>query len=205
MLLALALGSCSPKAEKKAPPTVDPKILISCEGIGEVKLKDSYADLQKKFGDSVLSEHVNNIAGTFTTLWRNQPGQINVYWVEKEKPFKTIKYIEATDAMAPYLTKDSIGVGMSMRDLVRKNGGMALTFVNFYGDDNPGLIKDYNNGELPKNNPCFEGILEYTGQKPIDVNEFRAFQAQKEVKSFDRILNRIDVVLSTIRIRNDKK
>jgi hypothetical protein len=137
-------------------------------------------------------------------LWQDDPRQINIFWEEKAAPYKTIRYMEAIDGMSPYMTKDSIAVGMPLRDLVKKNGGMALTFKNFYKDQDPGLIKDYNNGEIPKNNPCFVGVLEYTGQKPIDVNEFRQFQALDEVKSFDRILNRIDVVLSTIRIAAKK-
>ena len=199
LLLFIAIFGCNAKTEKKVE-TIDPKILISCEGVGDVKLKDTYADLQKKLGDSVLSDHENNVAGKFTSVWENDPRHINIYWNESEAPLKTIKYIDIVDAMSPYMTKDSIGVGMSMKDLVRKNGGMALTFKNFSAMSEPGVIKGFNNGEIPTSNPCFAGILEWTDQKPIDVNEMREFQAQQEVKSFDRILQRYDVVLSTIRI-----
>ncbi|MBC8052694.1 MAG: hypothetical protein H7Y13_06490 [Sphingobacteriaceae bacterium] len=198
-LLIVAFFACNPKNEQKVE-SIDPKLLISCEGIGDVKLSDSYADLQKKFGDSVLSEHENNVAGIFTSIWDASPKQINIYWNEKTAPFKTIKYIEVIDKLAPYMTKDSIMLGMSIKDLVKKNAGMALTFRNFDAS-NGGYITGYNNGDLPKNIPCFEGILEWTGQKPIDINELREFQAQEEVKSFDRILQRMSVELSTIRIR----
>jgi hypothetical protein len=199
LLLFIVLFGCNEKTEKKVE-TIDPKFLISCEGVGVVKLKDTYSDLQKKLGDSVLSAHENNVAGKFTSVWADDPRQLNIYWKETEAPFKTIKYIDIIDAMSPYMTKDSIGVGMSMKDLVRKNGGMALTFKNFSAMREPGVIKGFNNGEIPTSNPCFGGILEWTDQKPIDVNEMREFQAQDEVKSFDRILQRYDVILSTIRI-----
>jgi len=199
LLLFVALVSCNSNTEKKVE-TLDPKLLISCEGIGEVKLTDSYADLQKKFGDSILSAHENNIRGKYTTLWENDPKQINVYWAEQQEPFKTVKYLEITDSMSPYMTIDTIVIGTPLKDLVKKNGGMALTFKNFSANTEPGLIKDYNNGEIPTKNPCFGGTLEWTGQKAIDVNELREFQEQQEVKSFDRILQRYDVVLSSITI-----
>ena len=204
IVLFFAVAGCESKTEKKVEEKIDPKLLINCEGIGEVKLTDSYADLQKKFGDTALSAHENNVAGKFTSIWENSPKHINVYWKEDSEPFKTIRYMEAIDGMSPYMTIDSIGVGITLRDLVKKNGNMAITFRNFYTDNSPGLILGYNNGEIPKNNPCFEGILEWTGQKPIDVNEFRAFQELEEVKSFERVLQRIDVVLSAIRVSNKK-
>lgn len=199
LFCAAAFTGCETKTEKKVVESIDPKFLITCEGIGEVKLKDTYEDLQKKFGDTALSAHENNVRGRFTSIWENSPKQINVYWKEKSAPFKTINYIEAVEKGSPYMTKDSISIGMSIRELVKKNNGMALTLRNF-SFDNPGYITGYNNGNLLDNNPCFEGILEWTGQDPIDIKELRAFQAQEEVKSFDRVLQRMDVELSTIRV-----
>ncbi|MFD2163947.1 hypothetical protein ACFSJU_16175 [Paradesertivirga mongoliensis] len=204
LCLALAVAvfaSCGQKKTTEKVESIDPKVLISCEGIGQVKLTDSHADLEKKFGDSVLTEHENNLAGKFTSVWENSPEHINVYWKEKQAPFKTIRYVEAVDKMSPYMTKDSITVGMSIRDLVRKNNNMALTFKNFTSSD-PGLITGFNNGDIPKTNPCFGGILEWEGQKPIDIKELRAFQARDEVKSFDQILQRMDIALGAIRLTN---
>lgn len=200
VLLFVALVGCNSKTEKKAAEAIDPKLLISCEGIGDAKLTDTYADLQTKFGDSVLSAHENNVRGKYTTIWESDPRQINIYWVEQQEPFKTVRYMEVTDGMAPYMTADSIAVGMPLKELVKKNNGMALTFKNFSANTEPGVIREYNNGDIPIKNPCFGGTLEWTGQKAIDVNELRAFQEQQEVKSFDRILQRYDVVLSSITI-----
>lgn len=204
ILFVFVFISCKQAAKKEVVATVDPKTLISCDGIGEVKLTDSYEALVKKFGKEALSEHENTVAGKFTSLWENQPKQINIYWNEPEQPFKTIKYIEAVDAMSPYMTADSIGVGMSLRDLVRKNGNMAITFTNFLADRNPGQIRDFTNGDINNTNPCLEGAFQDNGQKPIDVEEYTKFQAQEEVKSFQSILNRIDVTLGVIRISSKK-
>lgn len=202
LVLAVAVfASCEPKKVAEKAESIDPKALISCEGIGLVKLTDSHADLEKKFGDSVLTEHENNVAGKFTSIWENSPEHINIYWKEKQAPFTTIKFMEAVDKMAPYMTQDSITIGMSMRDLVRKNNNMALTFKNFTSSD-PGLITGFNNGDLPKTNPCFGGILEWEGQKPIDIKELMAFQAKDEVKSFEQILQRMDIALGAIRLTN---
>ncbi len=198
--ICLIVFGCTPKTEKKAQvKQLDPRILITCEGIGEVKLSYSHADLEKKFGDAI-SEHENNIRGKYTSLWEHDPKHINVYWKESSAPFKTIKYIEAVDPMSLYMTKDSIGIGMSLRELVAKNGNMPITFKNFYTNTEPGLIKGFNNGEIPKANPCFEGTLETTDQRPIDVVEMRAFEKVEEVKSFDRILQRMDVVINSMRL-----
>ena len=197
------LIGCTQTAEKTIEKTVDPKNLISCDGIGEVKLTYTYADLQKKFGDSVLSAHENNKAGKFTSIWEGNPKQLNVFWKEETEPYKNIKYIEVIDRLSPYMTKDSISLGISLRDLVRKNSGMAITFKNFT-TDKPGYIVGYNNGDLLQKNPCFHGILEWTGQKPIDIKELRTFQAQDEVKSFEMILQRMDIELSTIRVSPKK-
>jgi hypothetical protein len=204
-LSLIALFGCSQQKQAKVEEaSIDPKILISCEGIGAVKLTDSYADLQKKFGDTALSAHENNVAGKFTSVWENDTRQINVYWKEAEEPFKTIRYIETVDPMAPYMTKDSIGVGTSLRDLVKKNGSMAITFNNFTADNSPGLITGLGEGEIVKSNPCFGGILEVSDQKPIDVQELEEFNKLQEVKSFERTLQRMDVVLSAIRLTAKK-
>lgn len=204
LLLVLLVLSCNRTAKKEVVEAIDPKILINCEGIGEVKLSDSHETLEQKFGKDALSEHENTVAGKFTSVWENSPKQINIYWNEAEEPFKTIKYIEAVDAMSPYMTIDSIGVGISLRDLVRKNGNMAIVFTNFFADRNPGQIRSFTTGEINNTNPCLEGALQENGQKPIDVVEFRKFQAQEEVKSFEQILHRIDVTLGTIRISSKK-
>lgn len=203
-LISFIVTACNSNGEKKVVKTIDPKILITCDGIGEVKLGDSYDDLRRKFGDTALSAHENNIRGKFTSIWADQPNHINIYWKEKSAPYKTIKYMEAVNGMAPYMTKDSIMVGMNLRDLVRKNGSMAITFRNFSMSEAPGIITGFNNGEIPKVSPCFEGVLEWAGQKPIDVHELNDFQKQEEVKSFDRILQRMDVVLATIRLSSKK-
>lgn len=199
----LALFSCqppSPKKKKAEESKVDPKILVSCEGIGEVKLTDDYASLEKKFGANALSIHDNNVYGKYTALWEGKPNQINIFWKEKAQPFKHIRYMETSDPNSPYMTADSLRVGLSMPDIVRRNGFMPLTFNNFYVEDEGGLITSFNNGDLPKKNPCFEGLLEWVSQANIYKKDYDAFKKRKVVESSDRIFDHMEVMLGRIRV-----
>jgi len=201
---AVALFSCDPAKKNpnaEAKKEIDPKILISCEGIGEVKLTDSREDLVKKFGDKKVVDHENNLYGVFTTVWYEDPKQINIYWKEKHAPFKTIKYIEAIKSDAPYMTKDSIQLGQSLRDLVKINGSISIKFRNISQVESPGLITNFNGGNIEKNNPCFSGLVEQAKLEVIHKDELKAFQKQEEVNSYDPLLNRMTFELSAIRIK----
>ncbi len=50
LLLLFACQPPSPKKKTAEKPGVDPKILVSCEGIGEIKVTDTYEGLKQKFG-----------------------------------------------------------------------------------------------------------------------------------------------------------
>ncbi|WP_207425660.1 hypothetical protein [Pedobacter sp. SYSU D00535] len=202
LLVFLAgLFSCQQKQVAKAPePQIDPKKLISCDGIGEAKLSDTYADLEKKFGAAALSEHENTELGKYTTLWENKPEQINIFWEEKSQPYKRIKYMEATDAMSSYLTKDSVRIGLTLREVVKKNGSMPVTFRNFYAEEQSGLITTFNNGEITKVTPCLGGKLEWVKQTNIYAAEHENFKKQEVLESYDKLLQRMEVVLSSIRV-----
>lgn len=200
LILAACQSPSTKQAHTEKKSTVDPAIRVSCEGIGEVKLTDSYADLVKKFGRKAVSLHENNVTGTFTSVWNNDPRQINVYWKEKTPPYKTIMYMETVHPQAPYMTNDSIRIGLSLPDLVRRNGSMPLTFNNFYVEEESGLIINYNNGEIPRTDPCFEGKLEWVSQSNIYKDDYDAFKKQKVVESSDRILNRMEVMLGSMRV-----
>lgn len=190
----------SAKQAKEA--KLDSGILISCEGVGEIKINFSYADLEKKVGAKALTPHENTIYGKFTTVWENTPKAVNVYWKEKTAPFKTIDYLEVVDPASVYRTPDSLQVGIGMRDMVRKNDNMPLTFRNFYAAEKSGLITSFNNGAIAKNNPCLTGVLEWSSQQNVYKDQYEAFKEQEIVESYEKILDRIEVNLSAIRILN---
>ncbi len=192
-------SSCSQEKKAKQEPQVDPKVLISCDGIGEVKLSDSHEALVSKFGKAV-SEHENNRMGSFTTIWENDPKQVNIYWEEKKPPFTKIKYLEAVYMDSPYMTKDSLRIGLSLRDLVKVNGGMPVAFKNFSQENDGGLITTFYAGNIEKQNPCIKGRLEQAKVTLIHKKELAAFQQKEIVESSDDILNRMDVELSSIRV-----
>lgn len=199
--LALSLVACqeSKKTKPEVKKTIDPKVLVSCDGIGEVKLSDSHANLEEKFGKNAIADHENTIYGAFTTVWENDPRELRIYWKEKSAPFKTINFIEVGTPGAPYMTVDSIAVGMGLRDIVKKNGSISVKFFNI-NQSKPGLITGFNGGNIEKNTPCFTGVLEQTQLKVIHKDELKEFHQQKEVNSYDPILNRIEYELATMRV-----
>ena len=181
---------------------VDSAVLISCEGVGQIKLNFSYEDLKKKVGAKALTEHENSVYGKYTTIWENTDKQLNVYWKERSQPFKTIKYLEVSSPESPYETQDSLRIGLDLRSLVSKNGNMPLTFRNFYAQENSGLITSFNGGALGKNNPCVAGVLEWTSQENVYKADYDAFKKQVIVESYEKILEKIEVRLSSIRVLN---
>ncbi|WP_207421027.1 hypothetical protein [Desertivirga brevis] len=201
LFLALSLVACqeAKKTKSEVKKKIDPKVLVSCEGIGEVKLSDTHKSLEEKFGKDALADHENTIYGAFTTVWENDPRQVNIYWKEKSAPFKTIEFIEAGTPGAPYMTADSITVGMGLRDLVKKNGSVSIKFFNLT-QSKPGLITGFNGGNIEKYTPCFTGVLEQTKLQVIHKDELKEFHKQKEVNSFDPILNRIEYELAAMRV-----
>ena len=197
----LLFNACSrPVKQKAVEAKLDPKTLISCGGVGDVKLHYSYEDLENKFGKEALSEHENSRRGKYVTLWENKPEQLNLYWKEQVAPFKSIAYIEIVGEGAPYTTESGFKVGISIRELVKMNSGMAVTFNNFTSEDENGLITSFNNGGVLKDSPCVTGVLEIVGQRNIHVDEMDEFNKQEVVQSYDRLLERIDVSLASIRV-----
>lgn len=202
-ILILLVCACQPPSQKKQAekkPEVSPDIRISCEGIGKVKLTDTYTTLEKKFGAKALSWHENNVSGRFLSIWNDDAKQINVYWKEKTAPFKHIRSIETVSPNAPYMTNDSLRIGLSLHDVVRRNGFMPLTFNNFYNEKDDGLIISFNNGDLPKSNPCLEGKLEWVSQTNIYKKDYNDFKKKKVVESSDPILEHMEVMLGTLRV-----
>ena len=200
--ISVCMAACqSPQGKNGADAQVD-KNLISCEGIGEVKLSDTYADLEKRFGAKALSEHENTISGIYTSVWDGTSKQINVFWKEKNAPFTQIKYLEVSADDSPYHTKDGFQIGLNTEEIQKLNGLMPLTFNNFYENVDPGQIVSFNGGTIEKEQPCIGGHLDMINKKNIDINEIRDFQNEKTVETTNRLLYRMDVRLTSIRVNN---
>lgn len=200
-IISLLFAACNPNPPKKEPtePKINPKILISCNGIGEVKLKDSYQDITKKFK---VTEHENNVLGQYISVNDGKPNQINIYWLEKHKPFKRIKYLETSASDSPFKTQSGLQIGISVDTLQKMNGYLPLTFNNFYTKNKPGELLRFNNGNFSKSDPCIGGVVDIESMHNVDINELNTFQKQKLVESSDHLLNRIKVSLVSIRVYN---
>ena len=201
--LLVLWNSCSQPAPQTAEDTIDPAILISCEGIGPVKLSYSYEDLEKQFGAKALSEHENNVTGKFTGLWEGEPRHINIYWKEKLPPYKNIRYLEVNQADGPYTTEKGLRVGISLKDAVKMNGDMPVTFLNFYAPGNSGQILSFNGGDIEKETPCISGRVEIAGNRNVREDELAEFREKREVESYDRLLERITGAIGSIQVRNE--
>ncbi|MXV15009.1 hypothetical protein [Hufsiella ginkgonis] len=202
----LSFGACQqskPVSENKEP-AVAAKDLVSCTGIGEVKLTDSYQDLEKKFGKANLTEHDNNVLGKFTAIWDQKPEQVNIYWKEKAAPYTHIDFMETVSPDAPYTTQKGLKVGMLMVDVQKINSDMPLTFVNPYANQDPGLITSFNNGELAIADPCLSGHVEVTKTRNIDAKVLAAFTGEKSVESTHKLImgGRMDVIFANFRLAN---
>ncbi len=202
-LVAVILISCGRGSDKKAAIVsrkIPEELVVDCTGIGILKLSDTYADIEKKVGKRAMTEHENTVTGIYTSVWENDIKQINIYWKERARPFSTIRYMEAVNPNAEYMTADSIYIGMNVRDLVEKNGNLALSFNNFNASENSGLITSFNGGEIGIRNPCFNGVLENVSQTNVYKRDLDDFNRKAVVHSYDKVLQKMEVILSTIRL-----
>jgi len=203
LFLSFLTAACTQnRPQQQDESRIDPKILISCEGIGEVKLSYSHADLEKKFGADALTEHENTISGTYTTIWGGELRRLDIYWKESAPPFKQIKYIEVNEVSSPYVTEKGLKVGISLKDVVRINGNMPLTFTNFYAANNSGDITSFNGGDIEKELPCISGRIEMYNKRNVHEDELLKFREKKEIESYETIFERIDAALGSIRVIN---
>lgn len=166
-------------------------------------MSDSHQLLMGKVGAGNLSEHENSSSGHYTSIWEGTPKQLNIYWKEPKAPFKTIRYIETAASDAPYTTSEGIRVGISLRDLVKKNGHMPISFVNVFGTEtNSGLITSFHGGDLDNRSDCFSGRLEWVERSNIYFDRLETYKKQKISQSSDYILLRVTLILSSFIIES---
>ncbi|WP_256010555.1 hypothetical protein [Desertivirga xinjiangensis] len=198
--LSLALFACQEPKKAKQKKEIDPKILITCNAIGEIGLKDTHQSLVDRFGKNAITEHENTVYGHYSTVFEGDEKQVNVYWKESSAPFKTVKFVEVNTAGSVYMTKDSVKVGLTMRQLVKLNGFMPVTFKNIWQPSEAGIIKSFNGGTVESNSPCLSGFMEQVKINVVHKDEIKAFRNKEWVESSDPLFNRIDMELSSIRI-----
>jgi len=100
-----------------------------------------------------------------TTLFRNTPKQIIVYW-EDSAYHKRVMMAEASIDGSPYHTADGIKVGSKLSDLLKVNGKRIV--FNGFGWDYGGIVTSFNDGKLGNSSLNIHlDLVEHTGQNEL--------------------------------------
>ncbi|PRY50908.1 hypothetical protein B0I27_108116 [Arcticibacter pallidicorallinus] len=206
--LLLFMMSCtnSPKVKEEAGDWLqggDPTE-ITCWGIGDIELEDSYDILVEKAGldhvkqDSLFKEGM--FERVITRVWPNTEKEITVYWKEKKAPLVTIEMLELRDSASVYHFANGLKIGSTLQDLVKENGGIEFSFYGF-GWDNGGTIVDFNSGKLSNNLPCFQGVLALPQEASADAGAGE-LMGDKLIKSSHPLFSKFNPRLVNIKIKN---
>ena len=153
LLLIILLVACkqkikeNTKVESKPTDTTNTKIVqvdkedyvcIPYKKVGRVLPTHTYADLEKMFGKANLKIDTIKFDGEimgYNTLLKITPTQeLSIMWKEGLPPYKTIEMIKITEAANKFKTAEGIGVGSTLTDLVKANGGQHFKFHGFGGE-----------------------------------------------------------------------
>jgi len=164
LTLLVFMMSCtnSPKVKEEAGDWMqggDPTE-ITCWGIGDIELEDSYDILVEKAGldnikqDSLFKE--GDFERVITRVWPGTNKEIIVHWKEKQAPLASIDMLELRDSASVYHFVNGIKIGSTLEELIKENGGAEFSFYGF-GWDYGGTISDFNSGKLSKKSSLFPG------------------------------------------------
>lgn len=195
---AVGLSACRQTGSKEE--KADDPNLITCEGIGPVLKTSTPGSLEETFGKDQLSQSTRSVDGeerVITKVFPNKPEEIAVLW-SKEDPNK-VEQLIIMDENGPYHTKENLRVGISLRDIVRINNFMPVTFSNFYsGVGGFGEIIDFGGGEIEKNYPCLKGQLDIVRLNGVDTHDLDAFKEIDTVQSNNRLVQNMVIKITEI-------
>ena len=184
------------KKQVEEVPAVDPNA-ITCEGIGPVKLTDSYASLDSTIGADKLENGTIEEDGKtvhITKVFPNEAEEISVYWAESKEPYTTITKIAVANNFGPYQTAEGLHVGSTLNELKQYNNFMPISMTNFYNSlDGFATITGFNGGDIELNYPCLRGKLDIVKQRGVDVRTLDEIKPEQELKSSHKLFNSIDV------------
>ncbi|WP_028298018.1 hypothetical protein [Olivibacter sitiensis] len=184
-LIALVVASCNSNEKKETDETTQDPNLITCEGIGKVKLSYSHDDLVNEFGAENVKDSTLTGGVKTTYLWEGTPQEVIVTWTENDAPFSKAEKLSVAQEFGDYHLEEGIGVGATLKDLVKLNNFLPITFSNFYAaDDGFAVIQDFNEeGDITTKYPCLGGKLDIERTDNIDVNLLEDFKKENPVKS----------------------
>ena len=195
-LVAVACQQGQKQQEAEEVPAVDPNA-ITCEGIGPVKLTDTYASLDSALGADKLENGEAELDGKtvhITKVFPNEAEEITVYWGESKEPYTTITKIAVSNNFGPYQTAEGLHVGSTLNEVKQLNNFMPVSMTNFYNSlDGFAIITGFNGGDIEVNYPCLGGKLDIVKQRGVDVRTLDEIKPEKELKSSHKLFNSIDV------------
>lgn len=151
-------------------------ILVSCEGVGKIKMDDTFESIVAKVGEQNISRDSVFANGTFTgtfatKLWKKTAGELTINWQESKPPFKTIQSIVIDQPKATYVVQNGIKMGSPL-SLINKLNGKPVTLIGFAGN-NAGTLMSFNDGNLTMQMPCVRAVFALPKMKsyPKEVNE----------------------------------
>lgn len=203
---ALFMASCGGSDQKSEETESGDPNLITCEGIGKVKLSHSHEDLINEFGAENISDTTVNDNGTVhrTYVWAGTPQEVVVTWTESEAPFVKAEKLSVVQEFGDYHLEDGIGIGANLKELVRLNNFLPISFTNFYAaTDGYAVIQDFDEeGEITKKYPCLGGKLDIERTDNIDVNLLEDFKKESPVKSSHRAMEYIIAKVVELNVSN---
>jgi hypothetical protein len=192
-LIGFALASCGGSSKKGTEEKQQDPNLITCEGIGKVKLSYTHADLEKEFGADKLADETKDVDGkklNITKVFQGTPEEVLVTWTEASAPFTKAAKLSVNNDMGPYQLEEGIRVGSSLKDLVKANNFLPVTFTNFYSNvDGFGYIEGFNEGDLAQKYPCLGGVLDIDRTDNLEVALLDEFKKENPAKSNHKAMN----------------
>lgn len=177
---------------------------ITCWGVGDIELEDSFDILAEKAGEKNVKQDSLFKEGTFegfiTRIWGNTEKEIIVHWKEKTPPFSAIKQLEITNPSSIYHFPNGIKIGTTLTELIELNGGKEFSFYGF-GWDYGGTVNDFNGGKLSEVLPCFKGKLALP-EGTSSAAELKEIMGDHLVKSSLPVFSKYVPKLVNIKISN---
>ena len=212
---APANNTPQPATNSETTPPAPSNNLISCNGIDQVNLTDTEADIIRKYGqanvtrDTLYAEGMPVTIGTY--VLRDTPREIQIIWEGIDKPgqdmlipnFNKISSLVAKHEKSPYKTANGIQIGVTtVQDLQKLNGGVPLGFSGF-GWDYGGSCCNFKGGAFEKEMPCIGFQLTYDeGGKPLSDKEMNAIMGDQEVLSDNKVLTKLRAYVLEISVHN---
>lgn len=208
-VIGLMLAACGGSQQNDGAETTSQQAddLITCDGIGKVLLSYSHEDLEEQFGADQLADETATQDGKsvqVTRVFKDTPEEVTVTWEEASAPFTKAVKLSVSDEFSPYRLEEGIQVGSTLKDLVRANNFLPVTFSNFYSaDDGFANIQDFNEGDIGQKYPCLGGSMDIDRTDNIDVYLLDDFKAENPVKSNHKAMEFIYANITELSISAD--